>query len=203
MEKIGFYIYSLVLVVTLGCTTVSCATNPTTSEFIRTSCKTTRHPALCVRCLTIYAGSIRGSDHELAKAAVSVSLKDTKAAATFVSKLARAPGIKPREYQAVRDCVSTMTNSVSSLSQSVQELGQMGRFKGQAFEWHMSNVETWVAAALTNQNICARGLADDSIKGHVKDAITKRMVYVSQVTSNALALLNRFAVRHRKGIHKP
>ncbi|XP_024993897.1 21 kDa protein-like [Cynara cardunculus var. scolymus] len=203
MKKVAFSLHLLVLVVTLRCTSVIGATNPTTSEFIRTSCRTTRHPALCVRCLSIYASSIRGSDHQLAKAAVSVSLKDTKAAATFVSKLARTSGIKPREYQAVRDCISTMTNSVLSLTQSVQELAQMGRFKGQAFEWHMSNVETWVASALTNQNMCARGLADGSINGHVKDAITKRMVYVSQVTSNALALLNRFAVRHRKGIHKP
>lgn len=202
MEKVGL-IYMLALVFSLPYTTISGGTLPTTMDFIRASCKTTLHSALCVKCLSTYAASIQGSDHNLAKAAITVSLKETKSAMVFVSKMARVSGIKPREYQAVKDCMSTMTNSVASLSQSVQELDQMARSTGQDFEWHMSNAETWVGSALTNQNICGRGFAEDSMKGHVKDAITKKMVYVSQVTSNALALVNRFAVRHRKGIHKP
>ncbi|KAI3710986.1 hypothetical protein L2E82_40787 [Cichorium intybus] len=202
MERLGFYL--LVLVATLQYTTVSGgAASPTALDFIRASCKTTRHASLCVRCLSSYAGSIQRNDHLLAKAAISVSLSNAKSASVFISKLGRVSGIKPRESRAVKDCISTMTNSVSSLSQSVQELEKMARTKGQDFEWHMSNAETWVGSALTNQNICARGFGDSSMKGHVKDAITKRMLYVSQVTSNALALVNRFAVRHRKGIHKP
>ncbi|KAK1438712.1 hypothetical protein QVD17_04522 [Tagetes erecta] len=199
MEKLVLYL--LLLVNTLWCTAAaSGATTPTAMDFVQASCKTTLHPPLCVRCLSSYAGSIQGSDHRLAKAAVTVSLSESKSAAAFVSKLARVRGIKPREYQAVKDCISTMSNSVASLSQSVQELAQVARTTGQDFEWHMSNVETWVGSALTNQNICSRGFA---VNGHVKDAVNKRMDYVSQVTSNALALVNRFAVRHRKGIHKP
>ncbi|KAI3693552.1 hypothetical protein L1987_76499 [Smallanthus sonchifolius] len=194
MGKVWFHL--LVLVATLRCT----ATAPTAMDFIKASCKTTLHPSLCVRCLSSYAGSIQGSDRHLAKAAVTVSLNDAKSTTAFVSKLARVSGLKPIEYQAVKDCISIMTNSVASLSQSVQELEQMGRTTGQDFEWHMSNVETWVSSALTNQNICSRGFGDN---GHVKDVVTKRMVYASQVTSNALALVNRFAVRHRKDIHKP
>ncbi|KAI7751874.1 hypothetical protein M8C21_002601 [Ambrosia artemisiifolia] len=192
MEKIVFYL--LVLVATIKCTTTA------PIDFIRASCKTSLHPPLCVRCLASYADSIQHSDHHLAKAAVTVSLNDAKSAAAFVSKLARVSGLKPIEYQAVKDCISTMTNSVVSLSQSVQELEGMDRTAGQDFEWHMSNVETWVSSALTNQNICSEGFGVD---GRVKDVVTKRMVYVSQVTSNALALVNRFAVNHRKGIHKP
>ncbi|KAI7749643.1 hypothetical protein M8C21_010519 [Ambrosia artemisiifolia] len=198
MEKLGFYL--LLIATLLGYTTAARATSPAPTDFIKASCKTTLHPPLCVRCLSTYAHTIQGSDHRLAKAAVTVSLNEAKSAAAFIYKLARLSGIKPREHQAVRDCVSTMTNSVSSLSQSVQELERMARIKGQDFEWHMSNVETWVGSALTNQNICSRGF---TMNGHVKDVVTKRMVYVSQVTSNALALVNRFAVRHRKGIHKP
>nr|GEZ26294.1 21 kDa protein-like [Tanacetum cinerariifolium] len=83
------------------------------------------------------------SDHQLAKAAITVSFKNTKSAFLFVSKMARVSGIKPSEHQAVKDCISTMTNSVTSLSQSVQELEKMARTSGQDFEWHMSNVETW------------------------------------------------------------
>ncbi|KAL4570890.1 hypothetical protein LXL04_026554 [Taraxacum kok-saghyz] len=198
MERVGLYL--LVLVATLRYT--GGAAKPTAMEFIRASCKTTLHASLCVSCLSSYAGTIQGSDHLLAKAAVSVSLSNAKSASAFMSKLGHVAGIKPRELQAVRDCMSTMSNSVSSLSQSVQELEKMARTKGQDFEWHMSNAETWVGSALTNQNMCGRGFGDSSFNGHVKDAVTKRMAYVSLVTSNALALINRFAVRHRKGIHK-
>lgn len=199
MEKLGFYL--LVLVVTLRCTTTNGATAPATSmDFIKASCKTTLHSALCVRCLSSYAGSIQRNDHHLAEAAITISLNEAKSAFVFVSKLTRLSGIKPKEYQAVKDCISTMTNSVASLSQSVQELEKMAQSKDPDFDWHMSNVETWVGSALTNQNICGRGFADNSMNGRVKDSVTKRMVYVSQVTSNALALVNRFAVRHRKGI---
>ncbi|GKE50780.1 pectinesterase inhibitor 9-like protein [Tanacetum coccineum] len=201
MEKIVFYL--LVLVVTLPYTTVNGASPPNSMDFIKASCKTTLHPALCVNCLSSYSGSIQGSDHHLAKAAITVSFNNAKSAFVFVSKMARVSGIKPREHQAVKDCISTMTNSVTSLSQSVQELEKMARTSGQDFEWHMSNVETWVGSALTNQNICGRGFADRSLNGRVKGSVTKRIEYVSQVTSNALALVNRFAVRHRKGIHKP
>ncbi|PWA93792.1 pectinesterase inhibitor domain-containing protein [Artemisia annua] len=201
MEKLVFYL--LVLVVTLPYTTVSGATPSNSMNFIKASCRTTLHPTLCVNCLSSYAGSIQGSDHQLAKAAITVSFKNTKSAFVFLSKMARVSGIKPREYQAVKDCISTITNSVTSLSQSVQELEKMAQTSGQDFEWHMSNVETWVGSALTNQNMCSRGFAGDSLNGRVKDSITKRIEYVCQVTSNALALVNRFAVRHRKGIHKP
>ncbi|KAL8200845.1 hypothetical protein R6Q57_012184 [Mikania cordata] len=197
MEKLVFCL--LLLEASLWCTTgANGATTPTAMDFIKASCKTTLHPPLCIQCLSSYAVSVQGSDHRLAKAAVTVSLNDTKSAVVFISKLARVSGIKPIEYRAVKDCISTMANSVTSLSQSVQELDLMARTTGQDFEWHMSNVETWVGSALTNQNICSRGFA---VNGRVKDAVTKRMVYVSQVTSNALALVNRFAVRHRKGIH--
>ncbi|XP_071692226.1 21 kDa protein-like [Rutidosis leptorrhynchoides] len=202
MEKLGLYLLAIIIF-TLQYTTIDGATPATTMDFIKTSCKTTLHPALCVKCLSTYAASIQGNDHHLAKAAITVSLNDAKSATVFVQKMARVSGIKPREYQAVKDCISTMTNSVASLSQSVQELEQMARSTGQDFEWHMSNVETWVGSALTNQNICGKGFDDSSMNGHVKDAITRKMVYVSQVTSNALALVNMFAVRHRKGIHKP
>ncbi|GKB30543.1 pectinesterase inhibitor 9-like protein [Tanacetum coccineum] len=146
MEKIVFYL--LVLVVTLPYTTVNGASPPNSMDFIKASCKTTLHPALCVNCLSSYSGSIQGSDHHLAKAAITVSFNNAKSAFVFVSKMARVSGIKPREHQAVKDCISTMTNSVTSLSQSVQELEKMARTSGQDFEWHMSNVETWVGSAL-------------------------------------------------------
>lgn len=98
--------------------------------------------------------------------------------------------------QAVRDCIDNMGDSVDQLSQSLRELGKTN---GQDFLWHMSNVQTWVSAALTDDNTCLDGFSGSSMNGKLKSAIRSRVVHVSQVTSNALALVNRFAERYHPG----
>ncbi|KAD4178329.1 hypothetical protein E3N88_26920 [Mikania micrantha] len=189
--------------ITLRHPTGNAATDPSAVNYISASCRVTRYPALCVRCLSPYARSIQGNDQQLAKAAISVSLNNAKSTAAYVSKLSGSSGLKPSEYQAIKDCNNNMNNCVPSLNQSVQELGKMARFRGEKFEWHMSNVETWVSSALTNLNTCASGFSDGSMDGPVKDGVIRRMNYLAQLTSNALALVNRFALKHKAGTHMP
>lgn len=126
-----------------------------------------------------------------------MSLSRAKSAAAFVAKLTKVRGIKPREYQAVRDCIENMGDSVDRLGQSIRELGHMERAVGRDFVWHMSNVQTWVSAALTDENTCLDGFAGHFMDGNVKIAIKHRVTDVAKVTSNALALVNHFASRHR------
>lgn len=170
---------------------------PSSTSFIRAACKETLYPTLCVQCLSTYAHTIQQSERQLARAALAVSLSRARSAASFVSKFYRVgAGIKPREYQAVRDCIDNMGDSVDQLSQSLRELGKTNR---QDFMWHMSNVQTWVSAALTDDNTCLDGFSGSSMNGKLKSAIRSRVVHVSQVTSNALALVNRFAERYHPG----
>ncbi|MCI84932.1 21 kDa protein, partial [Trifolium medium] len=51
-------------------------------------------------------------------------------------------------------------------------------------------------AALTDDNTCLDGFAGPSMNGNAKAAIENKVVNVTQVTSNALALVNRFASIH-------
>ncbi|KAJ6943295.1 21 kDa protein-like [Populus alba x Populus x berolinensis] len=146
------------------------ASSPT--DFIKSSCKATRYPELCVGCLSGYASVIQRN-------------------------MTKVRGIKPREYQAAKDCIENMVDSVDRLSQSVRELGHTGRAVGRDFLWHVSNVQTWVSAALTDENTCLDGFAGHLMDGNVKVAIKRRINNVAQVTSNALALVDRFASRHR------
>ncbi|KAM7258256.1 hypothetical protein ACFE04_013997 [Oxalis oulophora] len=189
-------LFSLLIVVIFAGSSIADYSTP--SDFITTSCKATRYPSLCVECLSSYASLIKRSDHHLAHTALKVSLTSSKSASTFVSKMVKSKGIKPREYRAVKDCVETIDNTVDRLNESVKELGQMDGVVGkEEFLWHMSNVQTWVSAALTNANTCLDGFADRSMNGNVKTVIGKRVTHVTQVTSNGLALVNRFASRHK------
>ncbi|XP_059443700.1 pectinesterase inhibitor 9 [Corylus avellana] len=167
------------------------------TAFIKASCKATRYPALCVHCLSRYASAIRHNERQLAQTALSVSLARARSAAAFVAKMTKVRGIKAREYQGVKDCIENLGDSVDRLSQSLRELGHFGRAVGQDFLWHMSNVQTWVSAALTDDSTCLDGFAGRVLDGNVKATIQRRVNNVAQVTSNALALLNRFASRRR------
>ncbi|KAJ8632224.1 hypothetical protein MRB53_025560 [Persea americana] len=57
----------------------------------------------------------------------------------------------------------------------------------------MSNVQTWVSAAITDEYTCLDGLAETAGNGELKAALRSRVVHVARLTSNALALLNRYA----------
>lgn len=203
MAKLSLYYFFLLF--SLYHTTGTSAAAATTTRdpaqatsFIKDSCRATQYPLLCVQCLSAYASTIQQSEHQIAQAALSVSLARAQSTTAFVSKLTKVAGIKPRVHQAVKDCIDNMVNTVDQLSRSVKELGQMGRsVRGQDFMWHASNVQTWVSAALTGENTCVDGFAGRLMEGSVKDAVKRRVVNTAQVTSVALALVNRFTERHK------
>ncbi|KAI4327087.1 hypothetical protein L6164_019588 [Bauhinia variegata] len=194
MARLGLYLFILKLVILTAEAGTGMRSNPI--EFIKSSCRATRYPVLCAESLSGYARVIGRSDRQLAITALSVSISRTRSCAAFVKKMAKVRGIKSREYNAVQDCIENMGDSVDRLSESVKELGRTGRAVGEDFVWHMSNVQTWVSAALTDQTTCLDGFATPRMDGYVKASIRRRVLGVSQLTSNALALVNRFASRH-------
>ncbi|XP_059655153.1 21 kDa protein-like [Cornus florida] len=203
MAKLGlcllilFFFHFMVDMVEHTVATNSSATNSGTTNFIKASCKVTSYFALCVHSLSSYASTIQQSDQQLTQASLSVSLARARLAAVYVSKMTKTSGIKPREYQAVKDCIANMGDAIYQLNRSVQELGYMGKAGAQDFAWHMSNVQTWVSTALTRENTCVDGFAVQGMDGNMKTAINNRVTNVAQLTSNALALAGRYAARHK------
>ncbi|GAY41374.1 hypothetical protein CUMW_058950 [Citrus unshiu] len=164
------------------------------SIFIETSCKSTRYRTVCVQSLLPYAYKIQRSPLQMALEALSVSLSRTKSADAFVSNLVKHKDLKPREQQPIDDCLQLMGDSIDRLSKSVQELRGISGANDRDFLWHISNVQTWVSAALTDDDTCLDGLA--ALDGEVKDSIRTRVSNVAEVTSNALALVNQLAKTH-------
>ncbi|XP_058104601.1 21 kDa protein-like [Magnolia sinica] len=200
MESTSTLSFLLSLLLLAGSTSLAASSPVRTSStnFIKASCGTTLYPALCVQSLSVYANSIQQSPRQLAQAALSVSLARARSASAFVSKLSRSNGMQPRDLAAMKDCVENMGDSVDRISQSIRELGRVGRSGSGSFQWHVSNVQTWVSAALTDENTCVDGLAGPAKDGNLKAAVKGRVVHVAQVTSNALALVNRFADSDRR-----
>ncbi|WRX16961.1 Pectinesterase inhibitor domain - like 10 [Theobroma cacao] len=187
-------VFLLLSLLYMACQATSpAAASSRASNFIKASCSATKYPALCVQSLAAFAPSIQQSPRQLAQTALNVSLARAQSTEAFVSKMKKFKGLEKREYEAIKDCIEEMSDSVDRLSKSVQELKHMGQAKGQDFLWHVSNVETWVSAALTDESTCVDGFASQGLDGKVKASIRARVMNVAQVTSNALSLVNQFA----------
>lgn len=194
--------YSLAIIITLlyFCTTTTCLptrllvqqspvkSNPSSTEFIKTSCRVTLYPDLCYNTLSSYASTIQTNPAELANAALSVSLNEAKSTSALVLKLSKGLELRPREAGAVKDCVENTRDSVDELQQSLQAMKDL---KGPEFEFKINDLQTWVSAALTNEDTCMDNFEGNGMNGKVKDTIRGRIVRVSQLISNALALINQ------------
>ncbi|CAL9044552.1 unnamed protein product [Musa banksii] len=190
-------ILAFVLLIIAICSGVVAAAARSPAEFVRESCMVTQYPALCEQCLVAYAQAVHLSKHELARAALSVSADRAGSASAFVRRMSAGGGksLRSREAGAVRDCIGTMQDSEDRLRRSVREMRRMGRPRSPRFAWHLSNVRTWVSASLTDETTCLDGLSQYASPA-VRAAIRKKVLEVSQVTSNALALVNQLSPRN-------
>ncbi|WOL06153.1 21 kDa protein-like [Canna indica] len=191
----------IVVFVLLAAATCISATGGSGSDsptaFVRDACKRTRYPSLCEQYLAAYAPTVHRSKRELARAALAVSADRARSASAFVSRMSAGAqkSLRSREAGAVRDCLETLRDSVDRLRQSVKEMSAMGRARSPRFAWHLSNVQTWVSAALTDETTCLDGLSQFAGPA-VRASIRKKVMEVAQVTSNALALVNELSPRN-------
>ncbi|XP_049413548.1 pectinesterase inhibitor 3 [Solanum stenotomum] len=154
------------------------------SDIVHSSCVHASYPTICIRTLSSYSGSAINTPQDLAQAAVKITLSRAHKASGFLSQV--KVGSK-REKGALSDCIEQMGDSMEELRKSLSELKHLRR--GNAFKWQMSNLETWVSAALTNEDTCLDGFKE--IDGKIRSDVKRKITNVARVTSNALYLINR------------
>ncbi|GAB2233390.1 hypothetical protein Droror1_Dr00002612 [Drosera rotundifolia] len=190
----------LLLLLSITTTLSHAVTVPSTTTFISEKCSATQYASLCVSSLSAYAAKINRNSEVLAQTALSVSLQRAQSAKAFVDRLSRARSLGHREAAALRDCVEEMDDMVDRLSKSAGELqraGRVGRARYEEFVWHMSNVQTWVSAALTDDSTCVDEFGPGrAMNGRVKSSVRAQVDGVVHYTSNALALINQYANKH-------
>ncbi|CAN1842682.1 21 kDa protein [Linum perenne] len=165
--------------------------NPTAKtyyDFIKSSCGVTRYPDLCYSTLSPYAATVRSNSTQLVNAALQVTLNDAVSACNAVRNISKT--LKPKEAGAVMDCVANMKDTVDELKDSMDMM--KSGMDGPDFAMEVGNLQTWVSAALTDEDTCMEGIEEGGgvVNGKVKDVIRSRVVRVAQLTSNVLALIN-------------
>ncbi|KAJ8900203.1 hypothetical protein K2173_024843 [Erythroxylum novogranatense] len=197
----------LILVFTLAVFSLSGKAEPTfltrrprTRPYIEATCKTTHYPTLCFQYLSMFPDSTIQSPQQLAQVSLSVSLYRAQFTRSYMLKVAgELKAEKAKDYQLVKDCLDQINDGVEQLSQSITELrrlgGQESPVKDDAF-WHISNVESWVSAALTDATTCVDAFPGRNMS-KLKATIKGKVLNVAQTTSNALALFHRYAAIYR------
>ncbi|RVW48489.1 Pectinesterase inhibitor 11 [Vitis vinifera] len=185
------------------------ATTPTTYpdnskavDFIRTSCNATLYPKLCYTSLSAYANTIQQSPAHLARVAVAISLSRARHMASYVANLSRQAdyGSAPRTAAALHDCFSTFGDAIDQIRGSLKQMRQLKA--GESFRFQMGNVQTWMSAALTNEDTCTDGF-EDAPDGAVKSEVCDRVENVKKFTSNALALVNSYVNKETNAMETP
>ncbi|KAK4572036.1 hypothetical protein RGQ29_030445 [Quercus rubra] len=167
--------------------------NKPSTEFIRTSCSSTTYPKLCFTSLSTYTNLIQTSPQLLASTALNVTLSSAKSTYTMMVNISKSQGMSPKVVATMKDCVEELSDSVYELKKSIRE---MKNVKGSKFQLMISDIQTWVSAALTDETTCTDGFQGKATNGNVKTLVRGRIVNVAQLTSNALALINRYASLH-------
>jgi pectinesterase inhibitor-like protein len=152
-------------------------------DLVRSSCVHASYPNLCLRTLSSYAGPAN-TPRDLAQAAVKVSIARARKVSNYLSTLSGLK--KKRERVALSDCIEQIYDSVDELSKT---LGELKHLREETFGWQMSNAQTWVSAALTNEDTCLDGFHE--VESKAKDDVKRKITNVARVTSNALYMINR------------
>lgn len=94
---------------------------------------------------------------------------------------------------AFKDCKGMMAHSADRLQRSAEEMNRLGRAGSSAYWLRLSNVQTWVSSALTDQDMCLDSLrrARRGSGGRLEEAVRRKVAGVRMTTSNALSLVNR------------
>ncbi|KAI7739245.1 hypothetical protein M8C21_004442 [Ambrosia artemisiifolia] len=162
------------------------------TNFIRTSCKTTLYPKTCIKSLSGYSSAVQQDPGRLARVAIGVTLFKANKMAQYVSNISGQAdyGGSPRMAAAVHDCREVFGDALDNIRDSLRQMRRLSG-SGEDLRFQLSNVQTWMSSALTNEETCTDGFEDTPDSG-VKDDVCGRAVKVKEVTSNALALVNRF-----------
>lgn len=157
---------------------------------IQKECSFTRFPILCVQTLMGFESTKHQQHIHLMSALVNKSIAESKLPTSYFSNFSSQLLAKDSQgVRAVTDhCEEMMSMSLKRLEKSLLAL-QNSPTKNK------HDIQTWLGAALTFQQTCkdsvnSLGL---SARNEVIKKISQKMDYLSQLTSNPLALVNRIA----------
>ncbi|KAI3691671.1 hypothetical protein L6452_31472 [Arctium lappa] len=169
------------------------AISPTRSNinFIHKSCKTTLYPVLCNLHLSRFSTRVGTSPRLLAQTAMAAALSASRKTSTKLITYSKTHKLTKRETSAMNDCIEEISDSGYEIHKSMVEMTKVHIGSGFAFD--MNSIETWVSAALTDDDTCTDGFSGQYMNGEVKTMVRKEVLKIAHLASIALTFVNNFA----------
>ncbi|XVE56965.1 hypothetical protein DITRI_Ditri04bG0053900 [Diplodiscus trichospermus] len=162
--------------------TDSSSLSSTSAESIRTICNVTRYPESCFTALS----SLNASSKPDPEAFLDLSLQ---VAITHLSNLSSSlKSLNDLHSQpALKDCMTLFDDALSRLTDSVSAM-KVGSGKELILtKEKISDIQTWISAAMSNQETCNDGL--EEMGSTVDDKVKSQLQSSKESISNSLAIV--------------
>ncbi|GAB4825970.1 hypothetical protein Ancab_008838 [Ancistrocladus abbreviatus] len=100
-------------------------------------------------------------------------------------------GLKPCDAAAIEDCIEELGDSIDELKQCLMQIDGLGN-NAYDMRFEMSNIKTWMSAAITDENKCIDGVDEQSqMNPTVRRKIRSGILGVAKLTSDAFCLIDQ------------
>lgn len=164
------------------------STSGSPSDYVQDACSVTTYRDLCIRSLAPFSDTAKRSPTKWARAGVSVTITLTKSVMRYLTQLKRHTHMEERNLVALSDCIEVFQNTNDELHKSLYILRKL---TASGFNQQMSDLTTFMSAALTDEDTCLDGFEGSG--GKQVDFLRSRVRNATYLTSNALALVNKLA----------
>ncbi|AES61777.2 plant invertase/pectin methylesterase inhibitor [Medicago truncatula] len=151
-----------------------------------------------MRSLAPFSYSAGRGPSKWARAGVSVTIGEVKNVQAYLTNLTRHGRLRGRNKVALLDCVETIADALDELHRSLNVLRRLSR---RTFGTQMGDLNTWISAALTDQDTCLDGFQGEN--GRKIQLLQNRVLKAYYITSNALALVSKLATTGLGSISDP
>ncbi|CAK7337067.1 unnamed protein product [Dovyalis caffra] len=152
-------------------TTTTKNSSETYTNYLKTACNSTLYPQLCFESLSPYTSTIKTNDLKLCTKALTVTLKAASNTSKLVESLSKESNLSKTKAGIIKDCIEETGDSIDKLKQSLKALGSLN---GSAdIHFQISNIQTWMSAAITEENTCTDGFDERKISDEVMRTIRK------------------------------
>lgn len=154
------------------------------ADAVKSVCSVTQHPDSCFISLTS-VNAVKPDPEAIFKLSLQVSSSELLNASLFVKHLRESSNDVPSKG-ALGDCESQLEDSLSRLNDAMAEM-EVRPGENLLTEMKISDIQTWVSAAMTDQETCLDGLQEmgspelDEVKGKLQKS--------QELMSNSLAIV--------------
>lgn len=167
-----------------------------TSSYIHRSCSRTLYPALCFASLSPYEDQVGTDPVLLARFAMNVTLARLKPLSIRLASLRRRSALAPSysgegSTATIKDCSGLISDATDLVKKSEKEMTGLEGKVGPEVMWRISNAQTWLSAAITDESTCTDEFdAGSGGTGEDVEQVCTNVKRAKKLTSNALALVN-------------